>query len=229
MLYPSSRIIIPKKNKKRAFGKFSHHVVKKFARRLKGSKTLKILTRCLSTQGLFDARLRLRFGGQVAEAEEGAVVVPDIPEVAEAEAEAAIRVSVHARHPVVAVGIFPKTLGLVERSIPVAFRQLVAFLVEDERDTLRTSVNCSLRGKKCYALLRGGRARHDLLERTDSKLLAGLQNTARVRKVRVGDRVVVIVELLAVLPTERTQSSRMVVVVGHRDDAEIHEQAELLG
>ena len=41
---------------------------------------------------------------QVAEAEEGVVVVPDIFEVAEVEVEAAIRVSVHVRHPVVAVG-----------------------------------------------------------------------------------------------------------------------------
>lgn len=41
----------------------------------------------------------------VAEAEEGIVVVPDILEVAKVELEVTVRVAVHVRHPVVAVGI----------------------------------------------------------------------------------------------------------------------------
>jgi hypothetical protein len=42
---------------------------------------------------------------QVAEAQEDVVVVPGVLEVAEVEVEVAIRVGVHVRHPVVAVGI----------------------------------------------------------------------------------------------------------------------------
>jgi len=41
----------------------------------------------------------------VAEAEEVVVLVPDVLEVAEVEVEVSVRVGVHVRHPMVAVGI----------------------------------------------------------------------------------------------------------------------------
>jgi hypothetical protein len=46
----------------------------------------------------------------VAESEETVVVVPRILEVAEVELEVAIRVAVHVRHPVVAIGVDPHTM-----------------------------------------------------------------------------------------------------------------------
>jgi hypothetical protein len=44
----------------------------------------------------------------VAEAQNNVVGIPVILEVAEVELEVTVRVSVHVRHPVVAVGVLPK-------------------------------------------------------------------------------------------------------------------------
>ena len=44
---------------------------------------------------------------RVADAEEGVVVIPIILEVAEIEVPIAVRVPIHVRHPVVAIGILP--------------------------------------------------------------------------------------------------------------------------
>ncbi len=47
---------------------------------------------------------------EVAEAEENVVVIPVILEIAEVEVEITVRVSVHVRHPVVAVEVSPKAM-----------------------------------------------------------------------------------------------------------------------
>ena len=176
------------------------------------------LTECPSFQGLLD----------VAEAEEGIALVPDVPEVPEAPAEVTARVAVHVRHPVVAVGIFPEPFLFIERGVPLTFQQLIALLFKDEGSSLCAYVNRLLRGQEGHALLRSGRTRDDLLERANAELVAGLEDAARVRKVLVGDVIVDAVELLAVLLHELVELSRMIVSFGHRHDAEVNEFRELL-
>lgn len=184
---------------------------------LKGSKT-RITPERPSFQGLLD----------VAEAEEGMDVAPDTLEAAKAEPEATIRVAVHARHPVAAAGI-PKTILFIEGSIPLTFRQLIALLIEDEGCTLCAGVDGLLSCQECHALRGGGRAAGNLLERANAELVARLENPGWIREVFVGDFVVVVIELLTVLLTKRREAGFMDVVVGHRDDAEVYKQSELLG
>ena len=77
----------------------------------KSSKSLRPESvKCLSTRGL-----------RVAEAEEGTDRAPDLLEVAKVELEVAVRVRLHVRHPVVAIG-FPESLFLIEGGVPLTFR-----------------------------------------------------------------------------------------------------------
>jgi len=174
---------------------------------------------CLSTQGLLD----------VAEAEEGVVPVPDILEVTEVPVKATVRVSVHVRHPVGAVGIGPETFLFIEGGVPLTLRQLITLLFEDEGRALCAGVDGLLSCQERHALLGRGVPGGDRLERADAELVARLENTSRIREVDIGDVIVDAVELFTVLLHGLVELGCMIVVIGHRDDAEIHEQSEVFG
>lgn len=143
-------------------------------------------------------------------------------EVTEDEAEVPVRVGEHIRHPVVAAGI-PESILFIKGSIPPAFRQLVTLLFEDEGRALRAGVDGLLSCQERHALLRSGRAVDDLLERANAEFVAGLQDSSRIREVFVGDVIVVVIEFFTILLTECREPLFMHIVVGHRDDAEVHE------
>lgn len=167
----------------------------------------------------------------LGEAEEGTVAEPDTPEGAKEELEVIVRVAAHARHPVAAVSICPETILFIEGGIPLTFRQLVALLIEDEGRALCASVDGLLSCQEHHVLLRGGHAANDLLERANAELVARLQDPSRIREVLVGDLVVVVIErlLLATLMPliEFGEPSRVIIIVRHRDDSEVHEQSKL--
>jgi len=154
-------------------------------------------------------------------------------EVAEVEAPDATRAAVQARHTAVAAAIFPEPIRLIEGSITFAFRQLVALLFENQGQTLRAGMNGVLGGEKIHSFLWGGRSADVLLEHTDTEFVAGLQNSARIREVLVGNIVVIEIEWLLftalVLLVELDELGRVVIVSRHRDDAEIDKQGELWG
>ncbi len=165
----------------------------------------------------------------ITETEEGTAADPDIPEAAKEEPEATVRAAAHDRHPVAAVSIAPETILFIEGSIPLIFRQLVAHLFENEGRALCAGVDSLLNYQERHAFLRGSRAGGDLLERANAELFARPQYPSRIREVLVGDLVVVVIELFTVLLTERLKPLVIHVIIGHRDDAEVHEQSELFG
>lgn len=161
----------------------------------------------------------------VAEAEGASAVEPAILEGAEAEPEITVRVADHERHPVAADGV-QETFLFIERSVPLIFRQLVSLLFENEGRALGAGEDGLLTAEEIHPLLRSGRADDDRLECANAKPVAGLQDPAWVREVGVGDIVIEIVELFKIPLQERGEPSRLIVVIRHRDDAEIHEQSE---
>lgn len=177
------------------------------------------MAKCPSFQGILD----------VAEAEEGMIVVPDILEGAKAEIVSTVRVAIHKRHPGATVGI-PETIRFIERHIPFAFRQLVTLLFEDEGCALCACVDGLLSCQERHALLARGDPVDDLLECANAELVTRLQNTRRIGEVLVGYVaivVIVVIKLFTVLLTERRKPLLMHVVVGHYDNAEVHKQSEL--
>src|SRR5512133_646087 len=101
-------------------------------RRFKGSNNL-IETKFLSAKGLF-----------VAEAEQTDANAPIALEAADVEAKVATRVGVHARHPVVTVGVFPEGFFLVERSVVAPLGQFTLALLVRKRSALSASEDRSL-------------------------------------------------------------------------------------
>lgn len=190
------------------------------ARRPKNQRP-KVLAECPSPQGLL-----------VAEAEEGAADVPDVLEAAETEVEVTIRVRAHDRHPVAAVGVPPEPVRLIERCVPLALRQLVTLLFENESCSLCASEYGILSTEEVHAFSRGGRPTDDLLERAYAKLVARLQDAAGIREVRIGDGIAEAVERLLfatlMLHLELREPHRRLVVRRHRDGAKVCEQGELL-
>ncbi len=59
------------------------------------------------------------------------------------------------------------------------------------------------------------------------KFVSRLQHKALVRKVRIGNVLVVRIEFVVVLLSEQVQPFAVNVILGHRDDTEIYGQTKL--
>lgn len=119
-----------------------------------------------------------------AEAKQTVVAVPVILEGAEAEPEVATREAVHVRHPVVAIGVGPECILLIERYSPFTDRKLIWHLCLQQRHALPADQDCILLRKEAHAIFTRYRCQY----REDFYLVgfAGFQLVRCLRKVRAG-------------------------------------------
>ena len=172
----------------------------------------------------------------VAEAQDNAVGIPAILEAAETELEAkeiaarlgfrsaeieleaTVRVSEHAWHPVVAAGVLPQSILLIEGDRPLPFREFASFQLIHQRHALGTGEDCADRFVEAEAIVGCGR----LTNREELRQVGfpGNELLRRIPEVPVGDRVVEEVELLAL---QRVELRSVIVVLGDRDQEFLEE------
>ncbi len=143
--------------------------------------------------------------------------MPGPLEVAEVEIEVAIGVGAHARHPAVTARVFEESFFLVERAVPVALRELLTLLCEDEGGALCTGEDGFLASKERHQLFGCRRSGNRLLEHFHFELASGGEFGRGLGEVRIGDGLVVEVTLLCVFLLERGELGCVHVVGGNGD------------
>src|SRR5207244_2963788 len=137
-------------------------------------------------------------------AKKAIVVVPVILEIAEVEPEIANRVGKHGRNPEVAV-VVPARFLLIERGVPLTFRQTGLALLKCERCTLRADEGTILRADLVEAFVGTYRLTAPDTEHLHLELPAGNEFRRRLAVIRVSDVRIVVVEFRFVRRFERVE------------------------
>ncbi len=155
-------------------------------------------------------------------------VIPVILEATEAELPVTVRVAVHARHPVVAVSVFPESVLLIEGNSPFGHWELVRLAVLQQRDALSADEDGPLLLQEGHAVS----ARYCCQYREDSHAVgfARLEFVRRFREVLAREVIVEVVgglQLLGLLG-EGVELGVVLVVCRHRKLEVLHRGTEAL-